>query len=81
MNGITRVAEVGKYNSLMPPYKVHRYHMQNVNVICINLQDYVAEPLAMPISDLSEHFFRNTSLETCKRVLSVLGVKLYIGNR
>lgn len=75
------MAEVAKYNSLMPPYKVHRYPVQNVNVICINLQDYVAEPLAMSVSDLSELFFRGTSLETCKRVLSVLGVKLYIGNR
>lgn len=63
------------------PYKVQRVLIENIMVPCINMKAYIYTELLMTLPDLNEYFFPGISLENCKRVLSVLGVELYKGNR
>lgn len=63
------------------PYKVQRVLIDNVMVPCINMHSSHYTDYLITLPDLNEYFFPGISLETCKRVLEVLGVKLYKGNR
>ncbi len=63
------------------PYKVQRVLIDNVMVPCINMHSNHYSDYLITLPDLNEFFFPGISLETCKRVLEVLGVKLYKGNR
>lgn len=63
------------------PYKVQRVLIENIMVPCINMKAYIYTELLMTLPDLNEYFFPGISLENCKRVLGVLGVELYKGNR
>lgn len=68
-------------NSAHAPYKVQRVLIDNVMVPCINMHSNHYTDYLITLPDLNEYFFPGISLETCKRVLEVLGVKLFKGNR
>lgn len=63
------------------PYKVQRACIDNIMVPCINMKAYVYNDLLMTLAELNEYFFSGISLNSCKRVLGVLGIELYKANR
>lgn len=64
------------------PYKVTPIRVLDHTIDCINLNAFAyTEHHLMMLADLNKYFFPNISLESCKRVLMVLNIELFVLNR
>lgn len=63
------------------PFKIQRVMVENVMIPCLNKKPYEFSELLLSMLDLRDSFFPGISLDNCRRVLEVLGIELYMGNK
>ncbi|GAB0090523.1 uncharacterized protein DMENIID0001_052590 [Sergentomyia squamirostris] len=77
---LSAIPEMVSHNGNVP-YKMQKAQIDGIPVPCINMKAYTHSDLLMTLGDLKDIFFPHTSLENCRKVLDVLNVELYKGNR
>lgn len=63
------------------PYKMQKVLVEGKMIPCINLKPFVMTELLVTLPDIIQHFFNPVPLGNCRRVMDVLGIELYRGNR
>lgn len=63
------------------PYKIQKALVEGKMIPCINMKPYVWTELLVTLPDIINHFFNAVPLSSCRRVMDVLGIELYRGNR
>lgn len=63
------------------PYKMQKAFVEGKMIPCINMKPFVWTELLVTLPDIITHFFNPVPLCSCRRVMDVLGIELYRGNR
>lgn len=77
---LSAIPEMVSHNGNVP-YKMQKAQIDGCTVPCINMKAYTHNELLMTLADLKDIFFPHMTLENCRKVLDVLNVELYKGNR
>ncbi|XP_055676643.1 methylcytosine dioxygenase TET isoform X3 [Lutzomyia longipalpis] len=77
---LSAIPEMVSHNGNVP-YKMQKAQIDGCTVPCINMKAYTYTDLLMTLADLKDIFFPHMTLENCRKVLDVLNVELYKGNR
>lgn len=80
-NGRLNIIPEMSIASNQTPFKIQRVMVENVLVPCLNKKPYEYNELLLSMLDLRDSFFPGISLDNCRRVLDVLGIELYMGNK
>ncbi|XP_063928611.1 uncharacterized protein LOC135141445 isoform X1 [Zophobas morio] len=62
------------------PYKMQKALVEGKLLPCINMKPYVYAELLVTLPDLIMNFFNNIPVQSCQRVMKVLGIDLYKPN-
>lgn len=63
------------------PYKMQKVLVEGKMIPCINLKPFVWTELLVTLPDIIQHFFNPVPLCSCRRVMEVLDIEMYRGNR
>ena len=63
------------------PYKMQKALVEGKLLPCINMKPYVYAELMVTLPDLIMNFFNNIPVQSCQRVMKVLGIDLYKPNK
>ncbi|XP_059620557.1 uncharacterized protein LOC132264355 isoform X2 [Phlebotomus argentipes] len=77
---LSAIPEMASHNGNVP-YRMQKAQIDGCTVPCINMKAYSHSDLLMTLADLKDIFFPHMTLENCRKVLDVLNVELYKGNR